>query len=383
MANVSQIYSIVNEASKQALGREAITVKDVTSFIALGNQILSSDTNKDAFYQSLADRIGRVYVKYKAYKINKDSKIFKTPLQFGMALEKVQTMELAKSNTNKSWDTNPNPYADGSDHTDITVQIFAKRGVFEIDKVIYDYQLETAFTDPVKMGSFVELVFNDMYNAMENDMHTLGKLCVATAMATCLANVSTAPTCARNLLAEYNANHTTNTLTVAEAMESVQFLKFASREINLTVKRMKEMSSLFNTAHADRFTDRDDIVVRILSDFSSATDSYLQSDTYHKELTSLPMYEDVTSWQASGTSYNFDDTSKINIKTTGDDAITVNQSGIIAFVSDIEKCGVMYDRIRTKSMYNAIGERTHYAHKADKGWYVDETENGVVFYIAE
>ena len=67
MANVNQIYSLLNATSKEALGESAITVKDTTTFLSLGNQVLSTDATKEAFYDKLADRIGRTYVKYKSY----------------------------------------------------------------------------------------------------------------------------------------------------------------------------------------------------------------------------------------------------------------------------------------------------------------------------
>ena len=142
------------------------------------------------------------------------------------------------------------------------------------------------------------------------------------------------------------------------------------------------MRSHFNTAKADRFTKKEDMVVEILADFATATSSYLESGTYHKELVALPLYEEVDCWQGSGTEYDFASTSKVFIK-NDDTGINVEQSGIIAFVHDKEKCGLSYDRIRTKSIYNPIGERTLYSHKADKGYYVDPTENGVVFAVFE
>ena len=143
------------------------------------------------------------------------------------------------------------------------------------------------------------------------------------------------------------------------------------------------MSSLFNTAGADRFTKDSDLVVKVLADYSTATSSYLESNTYHKELVALPMYEEVPYWQASGTGYSFEDTSKVAISQSDVTSFNVTQSGIIAFIRDKEKCGVSYDRYRVKSIYNPLGERTHYAYKADKGYYVDETENGIVFYVAD
>ena len=382
MANIEMIESLVNETAKQALGREAITVKDTSSLVALGNQILSTSVNVDKFYKALADRIGRTIFKYKEYNANIDKSLYKTPIEFGMAIAKVQTMQLAKAKANKSFVENVNPFENGVDETNLSMQIFGERGLWEIDKVIYDYQLNTAFTTFSDFGNFTNLVTQDAINSMNFDMEATGLLCESTAIATCLHAKDTKPHCARNLLKEYNTRFT-KTLTSTTCLTDADFLKFASREINLATKRIKSMSSLFNTTGADRFTKDSDLVVKVLADYSTATSSYLESNTYHKELVALPMYEEVPYWQASGTGYAFEDTSKIAISQSGATSFNVTQSGIIAFIRDREKCGVSYDRYRVKSIYNPLGERTHYAYKADKGYYVDESENGIVFYVAD
>lgn len=382
---VNQIYSLVNEIGKQVVGNKAVAVIDAGTFVSLGDVVLSTDENKDKFYQKLADRIGKVVSKYKEYEIKNKKYLYKTPLEYGMALQKVQTFKIASMRENKSWVNTYNPYSNTVDNTDIVSQIFSERGVFEVEpKVIYDYQLETAFISASQMASFVNMIFQDAYNAMNFALENLANTTIATAIATCIHNVSTAPTCARNLLKEYNDKHTSSTLTVATCLEDLDFLKFMSKEINLVTKRMQTMSELFNSAGADRFTSKDDMVVYILSDVASCTASYLEADTYHNELVKLPNYVEQNYWQGSGTDFSFGSTSSINITVGKDtDAYTVNKSGIIAFVCDKEKCGVMYDRVRTKSMYSPSGERTIYYHKADIGNYVDTTENGVVFYIED
>lgn len=381
MPNIETVHDLINATAKQALGREAITVKDTSSLIALGNQVLSTSENVDKFYKALADRIGRTIFKYKEYSVKTNSSLYKTPLEFGIALAKVQTHELAKAKENKSFAVTVNPFENGVDETDLTMQIFAKRGIWEVDKVLYDYQLNTAFTSMNDFGSFVNLVTQDAINSMNFDIENTGLLCESTAIASCIHAKVTHPHCSRNLLKEYNTRFTTD-LKAETCLTNADFLKFASREINLATKRIKNMSSLFNTTGADRFTKNSDLVVKVLADYSTATASYLESNTYHKELVALPMYEEVPYWQASGTSYDFADTSKIFISRNDSATYSVEQSGIIAFIRDKEKCGVSYDRYRVKSIYNAIGERTHYAYKADKGYYVDESENGIVFYVS-
>jgi len=52
MASVNQIYGMVNDSAKEALGDRAITVKDTASLVSLGDVVLASDTDKEKFTQS-------------------------------------------------------------------------------------------------------------------------------------------------------------------------------------------------------------------------------------------------------------------------------------------------------------------------------------------
>lgn len=373
----NQIYAFINEVQKQALGKEAITVKDTASLVSLGETVLASDTNKEQFYQKLVDRIGATYVKSRAYTASNKGDIMRSPLDFGIILQKIQTHTLAKAKSNGSWGSQVNPFAAASDPTDLQQSLFSVLGTWEIEtKIIYDYQLQTAFTDAAKMGAFVNMIFQDMYNALEYEIEQCIKLCKATMIAQ--AWKGTNANVRRNLLKEYNTAAST-TLTNETALRDAGFIKYASREISKVAKRFKRMSSLFNGAGADRFTPVDLMKVDVLDDFATASDMYLSADTFHKELVALPLFSSVDCWQASGTSYAFDDVSSINI--TDESETTTAKSGIIATIYDVDACGVMVDRVRTKSMYNPASELTNYFHKADYGMFVDNSENCVVFYM--
>lgn len=377
MATANQIYAFINEVQKQALGEEAITVKDTSTLVSLGETVLSSDENTDAFYQKLVDRIGATYIKYRVYEAPNKNDVMRTAMDFGIVLQKVQTHKLAKAKSNGSWGAQVNPFAQDYDPTDLQQSLFTKLGVWEIEtKLIYDYQLQTAFTNAGAFASLVNLIFQDLYNALEFEIEQCIKLVKATMIAQCWKGNNT--NIRRNLLKEYNTLAST-TLTEESALRDVNFLKYASREIALVTKRFKHMTSLFNSAGADRFTPVDAMKVDILLNFSTATASYLEADTFHKELVALPNFNEIDSWQASGTDYGLTSVSTINI--TDESETTKAQAGIIAVVYDKDACGIMVDRVRTKSIYNPASECTNYFHKADYGMFVDNSENCVVFYM--
>ena len=55
MATVNQIYAMVNDSAKEALGESAIAVKDTATLVSLGDVVLSSDDNKEAAHYRTDD----------------------------------------------------------------------------------------------------------------------------------------------------------------------------------------------------------------------------------------------------------------------------------------------------------------------------------------
>ena len=123
------------------------------------------------------------------------------------------------------------------------------------------------------------------------------------------------------------------------------------------------------------------MVVELLSEFATATDLYLQSDTFHDELTKLPNFERVPFWQSSGQSFAFADCSKIDID-HDDFTNAVTQAGIIGFVHDIENVACYFGNRRSWEVFNPRSEVVVHGEKAEKGYAVDNNANAVVFYIA-
>ena len=87
MSNVNQIYSIINEAKAQSLGDKAVTVVDTSTLIALGDAVLSSDTNTDAFLNALVDRIGKTVFSVRRY-VRNDAGMVREPFEFGCIVQK-------------------------------------------------------------------------------------------------------------------------------------------------------------------------------------------------------------------------------------------------------------------------------------------------------
>lgn len=377
MADVTQVYDLVNQTASEAIGESAITVKDTASLVSLGNQIFSTQDNTDAFYNKLPDVIGRVYVKYMDV-TRHDRGIVRTPLDFGIILERISVKSIAKAEQNESWVKQANPYAPEKmeDDTDIMVNLMSKIATFSIDKTIFDVQLRTAFANAQRMGAFVELIFKDMYNGMTKALNQTNALTECTAIAQTL---NAKGFMRYNLLTIYNTE-TNESLTVSTARRNKDFILWAMKKIKETLKRAKQLSILYNVSGAERELNDDDLRLHVLSDFASDMDVYANSSTYHNDLVKLYGYEEIPAWQGLSDDPTFENVSTIDIK-NGD--IEIKQSGIIAHLFARDRMATMIDFIRTKSDYIPTAERTLYSHKADIGYAIVPDEIGIVFYIAE
>lgn len=383
MSTVAQIYNIINEVAKQTFGETAIIVVDTSTFISLGDKVLSSATDTDLFTNTLVDRIGRTIFSVRRYQTRNMSMV-RHSFEYGAIVQKMY-VDLPEAKENNSWrigDESYKPEFAPVIKPTVRQKFFNKLSTWEIDVTIPDFMLRTAFLNETQMAVFIDAIFTAMDNMMEVALENNADLIRASFIARKLKGAK--PCGAINLLKEYNTQ-TNAGLTVASALRNQEFLRWASMQILLWKKRMEKMSSLFNEESGfRRHTPSSDLVINVLQDFAAASNTYLQSDTYHNELTALPNYEQIPYWQASGTTFAFEDTSKIHVQ-FGDSAETdvVEQSGIIAVMYDYEAMGITLTDRRSATERNNHDEYTNYYNKATFGMFNDMSENGIVFYMAE
>lgn len=382
MATVNQIYSMVNDAATEALGHSAITVKDTATLVSLGDKVMSSDTDKEQFYKALTDRIGRTVIAARAYSAVKRS-VKRDEMDWGLVYQKI-SYKKRNAVSNPSWVDNAqaDPF-DVAIQTEAVQKLFAVISTYSYEDSIPDGQLFTAFTNAGAMGAFISGIYTNMRNYMELAEADLANLAVNTLIAGVLIKGNAAQK--RNLLTEYNTKFSKQ-LTVDTCLADPDFLKYATREILTAKDNMSTLTEIFNAEDFPRFTPEDKCVVEVLGQFASASDTYLQADTYHNELVKLPNYEKVVYWQAPGTSFAFGDVSKIHIENShlavvGNADGECEQSGIIALVRDYDAAASVIMRRRSASIYNPRAERFNIFEKADQGYAVDLSENAVVFYI--
>lgn len=377
---VSQIKNIINDSVKDALGKtNGVTQVDTTDVVSMGKAIAQYNLY-EGFFGALVNRIVRTVIFVRTYEGSKRS-VLRDEHEYGAFVQKVYyTMPDAVDNP--TWDIpdsnsdykQASPY-DVEGTVSISALIYGGKGTWSIEIVRPVEQIKTAFMDESSMMSFIDGIYLTVENAFKFEEERLVAQAVNTAMASVIDNGR-----ARNLLSEYNTKYSQN-LTVDTALVSADFLKYASKEINRTIENMGKMSTIYNNGGYNTFTSKDNMVVELLSEFATATDMYLQSDTFHEELTKLPNFERVPFWQSSGQGFAFDDCSKIDID-HDDFTNAVEQGGIIGFVHDVENVACYFGNRRSWEIFNPRSEVVVHGEKAEKGYAVDNNANAVVFYIA-
>ena len=387
MALITQIPNIVNDAVADALGKNAqITNLDTTDFVSMGKAISQFDAY-EGFFNSLANRIVRTVYFVRTYN-GSDRKILRDEHEYGAFVQKVYYSNV-QATDNPTYDysgtggafNQQSPF-DVEQTVTVDAMVYGGKGTWTLEIVRPIAQIMSAFTSESAMLAFIDGMYTYVNNQFKLEEERLVATAANTAMASCINGGK-----ARNLLSEYNTAHAGATLTVAQALESADFLKYASKEISRAIENMGKMSTVFNVDGYETFTDKDNMVVEMNTEFAKASDMYLQADTFHNELVALPGFTSVPFWQTSGTGFAFADTSAIAV--THDDFITeqnpdgeVEQTGIICFLHDIENVAAYFGRRRTWEMYNPRAEVINHGEKAEKGFAVDNHANAMVFYIA-
>ena len=384
---VKQISNIVNDSVKDALGKNvSATQLDSSDIVSLGKTIAKYEAY-DGFYKALVNRIARTVYFVRTYK-GKTRSVLRDEHEYGAFIQKVY-YQMPDAVDNPTWSipdgsdnyTQASPY-DVAGTVAVSSLIFGGKGTWSIEVIRPIEQIKTAFISSAEMSAFIDGIYLSIENSFKLHEERLVALAVNTSMADCLSGGVS-----RNLLKEYNTLHAGATLTVEQALTSADFLKYASMEINRVIDNMGVMSTVYNKAGYNTFTSKDKLVVEMLSHFASASDMYLQADTFHNELVKLPNFEKIPFWQASGKKFDFADCSTIKIKhndlVSGTNSTgTVNQSGIICFVHDVENVACYFGNRRTWELVNPRSEVVIHGEKAEKGYAVDNHANAVVFYMA-
>lgn len=379
---IKQIYEIVNNATRETIGDSALLTEDLSNIVDVGTAVFNASAF-DAYVRSLVNHIGKVVFVNRPYRGSAPS-VLMDAWEYGSVVEKIHS-EMPEAVENESWElTDGASYDPHVFHKPkAEAKFFNKMTTFEIEASITEMQVRQSFSNATQLNAFVSMLFNEIDKAMTVRTDALIMRTIANMIAETKkdATATSATTRAVNLLTEYNTQFSSNTITAADAIYTPEFIRFAAYKIALYTDRLTRMSTLFNVGGKQRFTPKDLQHIVLLSEFASAADVYLQSDTFHDEYTRLVNAERVPFWQGSGTDYAFGSTSKIDaVAASGGDRQQI--SGVLGCIFDRDALGVMNNNQRVTTQYNPKAEFTNYFYKKDARYFNDLNENFVFFYVA-
>lgn len=402
---VTQLYTLINNVTKEILGNTAVVNEDLTNVVDIGKAIFDQ-TSVDNYVKKLVNHIGKVVFVNRAYAGGVPS-VLMDSWEFGSVLQKV-SMAMPNATENESW-----KLVDGQEYKQdvftapkIEAKFFNSKVTFEIPMSFTELQVKESFSSREQLNGFISMITTGVENSMTVKLDALimrainnmtGETLVtgigSGAVGSVVLDFSKTSGRAVNLLKLYNAQAAVaDKVTVATAMTNTKFIKFATYTLGVYADRMSKVSALFNVGGKERFTPADMRRCVLLSDFAKAAVTFMQADIQSPEMVSLPAHDAVPYWQGSGLDYGLDSIGKIDIKTAGGETVKVPFEGAGAGKKNAAILGVMFDRDavgvsnldrRTTTAYNAKAEFYNNWYKMDAGYYNDLNENFIVFFIGE
>lgn len=402
---VTQLYTLINNVTKEILGDTAVVNEDLSNVVDIGKSIFDQ-TSVDNYVKKLVNHIGKVIFQDRVYAGGVPS-VLMDSWEFGSVLQKV-SMSLPEATENESW-----KLVDGQEYKQdvftapkVEAKFYNSKVTFEIPMSFTELQVKESFSSREQLNGFVSMITTSVENSMTVKLDALimrainnmtGETLVAGigsgAVGSKTLDFTKNSGRAVNLLALYNAQAAAaDKVTVATALTNYKFIKFATYTLGIYADRMSKISKLFNVGGKERFTPADMRRCVLLSDFAKAAVTYLQADIQSPEMVALPQHDAVPYWQGSGTDYALSSTGIIVIKTASGETVKVPAEGAGAGKKNAAILGVMFDRDavgvanldrRTTTAYNAKAEFYNNWYKMDAGYYNDLNENFVVFFIGE
>lgn len=394
---VKQIYSLINSIQMEIMGdayndpdnAQYIIQEDLSNIVTVGTKLLDSTSQttagtywRDNYVKALIDRIGRMVFVERAYRsIFPDLR--RDEWEYGSILTKSRCKRFS-AKTNPSWSLTAGQTVEQFAFEPPTVMslFFNDKIAWQVDCSFADVQLRESFTSPREMDRFLSMIEANIGRSLDAQIDSIQSRVLDCLMAEHLYVGKGVI----DVLAGYNATVSTP-ITAADARFDPDFLRYFAYQVLLTKQRMGVMSGWYQIADSSGYetqTPPDRLRFALHSDIAQALDVYLQSTTYHDELTSIGSYTAVPMWQTSGSesgAFDFNYTSRIDAKLASDNTHTVNRTHIIGVMWDWDAAVICNQNRRVTSAYNANGEYWTNFYKIDTMSLIDLMENCVVFVL--
>ena len=380
---VEQVYNIVNTMTQEMLGESVVVNEDLSNIVDIGKAFEDLGDKYDNYVRKLHDHIGKMVFVDRVYAGSAPS-ILMDGWEFGSILEKVRA-DMPIAEENESWELQDRTSYDPNIFYKPTVhaKFFNNKVTFEVPISITEKQVKSSFSNATQLNAFYSMIYTAIQKSMTVKLDGLIERTINAGIAETMYDAFPEGTYtgtsvrAVNLLKIYNDSVAeANRLTAEQALQldNENFLKKCAFIMGKYVDRLGKLSTSYNIGGTEKFTPKELLHFVLLSDFKRSADVYLQSDTFHNEMTKLPEAEVVPYWQGESVEH------KIMCKTPTGHNVTL--TGIMGVMFDRDAMAVSNMDRRVTTYYNPKAEFWNEWHKMDSPYILDLDENIVVFFIA-
>jgi hypothetical protein len=378
---------------------------NLENIVDVGHQITSSTewgNNFDKYVGKIIDKVGRTIFRDRVYK-GDDLGLRREAFEYGSILEKIR-VEVGDFKLNNKWRmTNGGVLPDGTavsrktdyskifdfdEAAEVTALYFNLQDTYRLTMCYPRDQMESAFRSASNMQRFIGSIENRITTKMEVALEALDYAAECNFIG---AKIHSGKNVV-DLLALWNAgpNAGGTPLTKAKALENVDFLRWCVRRIKTDKKLLARFSGKYNEDGYGTFTPADRLKVFALTDFATAMETVLRSQTYHDAFVALDGYKEVAYWQASSRD-DFDSRSSIEaVVVTGTSSLgepdpakcfEISRSGIVFVMQDTDAVMTGSEQQDVDVLYNPDGRFYKYWYGHDCRYYNDLSENAIIYTI--
>ena len=420
MANnltIDDVSVLANAVLADAQGiTDGSTQIDSGNFVAVAQTALKQ--GYDPLNTAISQVLSRTIFAERPYSA-KFSGLVRDAEQWGNHVRKLTPLDKPIEKDNRFYDDLGNILDDGDsvDMYKINKPKVLQTNFYGSDTLMKSYtvwkdQLDSCMESLSSFGSFLSMVANNNNDILTQAREDLARTCVCSLIGATIFE-GNAPQVI-NLFEEYQKQTGDTTTAYADILAPANykaFMQTAFATIKSVMDRMTERSVIYHvnptldalegTLNIRRHTPLGNMHCYMQADFMNLSETAALSNTFHDDYLKVMDYEPVTFWQTISDPYKINLKGKhygyVGIDANGDPE-TNTLSDIYDFEIDTETdeikvIGVLFDddalgvtRVQQWSgatPFNVRGGYTNYYFHEQNRWYMDNTENAVVFIMAD
>ena len=375
--NFEQVSTVLTSIVKQATGQTVLTPTDTGSFVSVAQVALRAD--RDSVMNAISNVLGRTIFSIRPYSAKMTGLMMDT-FRWGAMMRKLSIVD-------SDWEDDPAfkwpalfdvsqvpPTGNGQaidpwtiKKPDVVQTNFYGASVYFDEMTIFEDQLETAFSGPEQLGSFLSLIMTNLSNRLEKSNEELRRGLVCNAIASLIDEANTDRVV--HLLTEYNTatGQSYTSTSIYEPANFAPFMKWVYSRVAQITDLFTEMSTMYQTIIGGknilRHTPYQDQRVYLYSPTRHDIDARVLADTFHDNYLRYADVETVNFWQNIKTPDSIDITPAYT-STAGvvySPASPVTQSNIFGLIFDRDALGmtlldqrVLSTPLNTKGLYRNL-----------------------------